>query len=309
VAQDTYGQIWNRLLLYAPGTPVPLVQQFIKNAYRRALDYHNWSELLKDGELTLPDLYNTGTVAVTNGSTGVTGSGTTFTTAMTGRQIRVLDSDGGPYYTVTYVSGTSLTLDRAYQGVTDASSTFEIGQFYIELPSDLTALDDIRDVDANWRLRRQFHQQNYIDFIDPKRENEGSPTLYVAAPPRVASGVAFPRFEFYPRIPAGTHLVYRYYGDSELSSNSSYPVTMIKPEAITFGALSELAMWPGLPDRPNPYFNMDIHKEYDKMFMDALQDSELADLERSQRMLIYPDGDGFPNDANFIQSHGLVPRD
>lgn len=308
MAQDTYQQVWNRLLLYAPGIPVPLAQQFIKNAYRRALDYHQWSELLKDAEQVLPTEYSTGTVAVTNGSTALTGSGTTFTSAMTGRQIRILDSDGGPYYTVTYVGATSLTLDRAYQGATDASSTYELGQYYIEMPSDFDALDDIRDVDSNWRLRRQFHQQNYIDFIDPKRENTGDPTLYVAAPPRVLNGVSFHRLEFYPRIPAGTHLVYRYYADSELSSNSTYLVTMIKPEAIIFAALSELSMWPGTQERPNLYFNMEIHREYDKMFEDAIHDSEMADLERSQRLLIYPDGEGFPADANYYQAHGLVPR-
>jgi hypothetical protein len=306
VAQDTYGQIWNRFLLYAPGTPVPLAQQFIKNAYNRALNYHQWSELLKDGETVLPASYSTGTVDVTNGSATVDGNGTTFTSDMTGRQIRI---DGnGIYYTVTFADTDELTLDRVYQGATATAVEYSIGQYYVEFPADLDTLDDIRDVEQNWRLRRSFHQQNYIDFIDATRRNEGTPTFYVSAPPRIASGVSYPRYEFYPRIPGGTHLLYRYFADSVLSANSDTIVTMIQPEAIIFGALSELAMWPGLSERPNPYFNMDTHREYDKMFQDILHESEMNDLERAQRMLIYQDGDGYPNDANFFQAHGIVPR-
>jgi hypothetical protein len=308
MAQETFGQIWNKVLLYAPGTPVALVQQFVRNAYNRVLGAHMWSELFQDGEKVIATEYSTGTVAVTNGSASITGSGTTWTSAMTGRQIKFDDADGQPYYTFTYVSATSGTLDRSYQGATDTSTTYSIGEYYVEFPSDLVALDDIRDIDANWRLRRQFHQQNYLDFVDPKRSNEGSPVLYVAAPPKVSSGISTPRFEFWPRIPEGTHIVYRYVKDSTLSANTDYPLVTIRPEALIYGALADLCLWPGSKEDPNQYFNLELHKKYSDMADDAIHDSEMDDLERSQRMLTYDDNQvGYPSDASFIQAHGLAP--
>jgi hypothetical protein len=308
VAQDTFGQLWQKLLLYAPGLPPALAQTFIRNAYRRVLDTHYWSELYTDWEKVTPDVYSDGTIAVTNGNTTVTGTLTTFTSAMTGRQLIVDDGGGQPYYTITYVSATSLTLDRAYQGATDSSSTYSIAEYYVEFPANLAVLDDIRDLNQNWRLRRQFHQSNYLDMIDAERSNTGSPVLYVAAPPRVANGVTYPRYEFWPKIEAGTHLVGKYIKTSELTSNSSYPISIVKPEAILYGALADLCLWPVMADRPNPFHNLELHDKYVKMFEDAVHDSEMADLDISQRMITYPEQDGgYPADANFLQAHGLAP--
>lgn len=308
MAQQTFAQLWQKLLLYAPGLPPALAQTFIRNSYNRIVAMHYWSELFEDWEKVIATEYSTGTVAVTNGSASITGSGTTWTSAMTGRQIIIDDAGGQPYYTFTYVGATSGTLDRAYEGATDSSSTYSIGEYYVEFPSDLAVLDDVRDIDNNWRLRRQFHQQNYLDLVDAKRENEGSPVLYVAAPPRVSSGVSYPRYEFWPRIPAGTHIVARYVKTSELSSNSAYPITVLLPEAIIYGALVDLCLVPVLGDKPNPYFNLELHAKYVKMFDDAVHDSEMSDLDLAQRMITYDDGSSYPPaDASFLQSHGLGP--
>lgn len=306
MAQDTFGQIWNRVLLYAPGTPVPLVQQFVKNAYQRAIDMHYWSELVKESQYTVKDEYSTGTVALTQGSATATISGG----AWTGLENRTVRFNSIPdTYTITAVSGTSdeiATLDRVYAGETDAAATFLVADFYIEFPEDLNTLDDIRDYDNNWRLRRQYHQQPYLDVVDAERSVTGSPTLYVAALPRITAGVSYPRYEFWPRPAAGSQLVYRYYGNSDLAANTSRIITMLKPEAVVFGALSELALWPGSPEQPNPFFSIDIHKQYVKLFEDAVHDSEMADLDRAQRMLMHDENNfGVPLDANWLQSHGI----
>ncbi len=306
MAQDTFGQIWNRVLLYAPGTPVPLVQQFVKNAYQRAMDMHYWSELVKESQYTVKAEYSTGTVALTKGSA----TATITTGAWTGLENRTVRfSDLPDTYTITAVSGTSdeiATLDRVYAGETSLAATFLVADFYIEFPSDLNTLDDIRDYDNNWRLRRQFHQQPYLDVIDAERSQTGDPVLYVAAPPRISAGVSYPRYEFWPRPSAGTQLVYRYYATSSLSANTSYIITMLKPEAVVYGALAELALWPGTAEQPNAFFSIDIHKQYVKLFEDSVHDSEMADLDRAQRMLMYDENNfGIPLDANWLQSHGI----
>lgn len=309
MAQLTFSQVWNRVLLYAPGTPLFIVQDAVRNAYNRCLQQHQYSELLTDGEKTVREEYETGTVSLTNGSTAVTGTATVWTAAMTGMQMRIGDNDNVPFYTFTFLTSTTGTLDREYEGPTDTSATYALQDLYLEFPSDLYTLDDIRDATRNWRLRRQYSQQNYIDFVDPKRQMSGTPWLYVAAPARTVNGVSYPRFEFWPRVPGSTHLVYRYYPKAELASNSDYLITMIKPEAVVYGALADISLWPGTAERPNPLHNMDTHKRYYELADQEMHYSEMADTERSQRMILYDDGGmGYPNDAAFAQAHGLIPN-
>lgn len=85
--------------------------------------------------------YTTGTVALTNGSATVTGSGTTFTRAMVGRYFRNEDADGdGLWYKISaFVSATEITLENFYQGTTDSSNTYQIAEAF-GLPEDLHML-------------------------------------------------------------------------------------------------------------------------------------------------------------------------
>lgn len=306
MAQDTFGQIWNRLLLYAPGLPIPLAQQFVKNAYQKALDMHYWSELTKESQLVVGAEYSTGTVALTHGSADATITDGAWT-GLEGRTVRFADIPDT--YTILTVSGISdeiATLDRVYAGPDAAAATFLVADFYVEFPTDLNTLDEVRDMNQNWRLTRQIHQQPYLDLVDAERSTTGTPNTYVAAPPRVVAGVAYPRYEFWPRPSAGTILVYRYYANSDLTNNASYLIPILKPEAVVYGALAELALWPGSQEKPNPFFSIDIHKQYAKLFEDAVHDSEMADLDRSQRLLVYDDvNQGIPLDANWLQSHGI----
>lgn len=88
-------------------------------------------------KIRIPDLteadYTTGTVAVTNGSTTVTGTGTTFTAAMVGRWIRVTAPTGdGEWYEIGgYTSSTVLTLLNSYAGTTASGASYIIGQMPI----------------------------------------------------------------------------------------------------------------------------------------------------------------------------------
>lgn len=81
--------------------------------------------------------YTTGNVSVaTLASTGITGSGTTWTSPMVGRYLQITQtntsgaSGDGQWYLISAVgSATSITLTDAYQGVTISSNTtYTIGQ-------------------------------------------------------------------------------------------------------------------------------------------------------------------------------------
>lgn len=87
-------------------------------------------------ELTADD-YTTGTITtLANGGVAVTGSGTTFTSAMAGRYLKV-NSDGGWYKIASFGTTTTLTLSKKYQGIAIAagSETYVIGQMPNTPPS------------------------------------------------------------------------------------------------------------------------------------------------------------------------------
>lgn len=105
-------------------------------------------------ELTAAD-YTTGTITtIANGATALTASGTTFTTAMAGRYIYL--PDGNWYKIASYGSATTLTLDKAYEGISIAagSSTFTIGQ----LPRLPSPTQHIPALYAVWQYYRGFKQ-------------------------------------------------------------------------------------------------------------------------------------------------------
>lgn len=85
--------------------------------------------------------YSTGTITtLANGGVAVTGSGTTFTSAMVGRYFKI-DSDGAWYKILSYSSATSITLASKYQGVSISagSEAYTIGEMP-NLPPDMHEL-------------------------------------------------------------------------------------------------------------------------------------------------------------------------
>lgn len=102
--------------------PVP------QGAYLITLNYN-----LRDRDLTTED-YTTGTVTVTNDSPTVTGSGTTFTSAMVGRWLQIRN-DGYWYRISGFVSSTEITLETAYEGGSGSSLNYRIGETP-ELPEE-----------------------------------------------------------------------------------------------------------------------------------------------------------------------------
>jgi hypothetical protein len=74
--------------------------------------------------------YTTGTITVTNGSADVVGLATVFTAAMVGRSLKITDPDGdGMWYKIeSYTSGTEITLENTYAGITAGGQAYTIGE-------------------------------------------------------------------------------------------------------------------------------------------------------------------------------------
>jgi hypothetical protein len=306
MARETFGTIWNRVLLHAPNLPPPLAREFTRVAYNDIIDSHYWSELREDAEFLISDAYTTGTIALTNGSTTVTGTGTAFTSANSNNRQLLVDGIA-PYYTVTYSSGTELTLDRAFAGADDASATLVIGDFYSEFPTDLRYIEKIRDQQNGWYLATEWFTQEYLDRVDAKRNSTGTPTMAVYAEPRDpgSGGALIPRYELWPRSTSERLYQYRYVKNAELTANSSRILNALKAETVIYGALKMAATYPGTVDTPNNLFGQDKYQTYSEIYERLLHNDTMNDIDLHQTMVSIADDvpRRFPFDAKYLQEH------
>lgn len=136
----SWGEIREELIERAPGLSLDQANRYIRRAYREILDLRDWSGLHQDGILQTVAAYEAGTIAVTQGSTAIVGTGTAFTAEMTGRRLYVHGSDG-EVYTFTYVGPTAATLDRPYESAVNSEAGFIIFQSRYSLPAQVKLVE------------------------------------------------------------------------------------------------------------------------------------------------------------------------
>ena len=117
--------------------------------------------------------YATGTVALTQGSKTVTGTGTTFVAAHASRKLVI---NNHSYKIATYNSGTSLTLDKEFEEPTVSGASYTIVQDVFELPGwlDPKTITEFRSAQVSKdvlessqiKLNRQYPGRSAVS--DPK---------------------------------------------------------------------------------------------------------------------------------------------
>lgn len=121
----------------------------VRQRYRRRFNqyyqfdmanYFEWDFLRREGTASLVGIYDTGTVDINVGATTVTGTGTTFTSAMVGRKIKFDDND--EIYTIdAFNSATSIDITPAlYGGSNIDDGSFQIYQDVYALADDYGAM-------------------------------------------------------------------------------------------------------------------------------------------------------------------------
>ena len=108
---------------------------YIQTTYQSILADRQWSGLRGSFYLTLSLGYSEGSIAVTNGSTAITGTGTAWSAAWTQRAIQIAGLQKA--YNITFLTATTATLDRPYEDDTDTGVTYQIFQQNYALPSDV----------------------------------------------------------------------------------------------------------------------------------------------------------------------------
>lgn len=104
------------------------------------------------------DVYATGTVTFTNADATITGSGTTFTSAMVGRYI-YCSNDGFWYRIITYTSATSIEIERNWAGTTTAGLTTNIREIFA-LPEEMQILPVYFALAHYFAIKKDKDQEN-----------------------------------------------------------------------------------------------------------------------------------------------------
>lgn len=305
-SDSNFEGLWKGLLVYAPELPTPLAQKFVNKAYSRILNQAILPNTFRESAFVVPAQYATGTLAVTNGSTNVVGTGTTWTSDMVGRQLIV--NNRGPFLDISTVnSATSITTVQPFIG-TDFSGAYTIALVYIPMPSDFMSFRSVVDVVNNWKVWTDFTQEQ-IDVLDARRIVSGTPWLMAVCRPSAPGTVnELVRYELWPRRTGGQTYPFKYIPKLALmSAPSDRPVFPVRGDIILEGALAECAIWPGTKDAPNPYYDIQLHRTHEARFWKGLYDLEREVQMTAQSWISYGDTSlpYAPLDAAYLQAHGI----
>lgn len=303
MAQATLREMAREVQQYSGGVlPILLAERFIRDRYRKACEKSLWSFKIGRGQLFTENIYNTGTVTLTKGDATVTGSGTTFTSGMVGRQFR----SGGFVYTIDdYTSPTSIELDRDWQYTTQSGSLYDIVTSYLSpSESDFHAFVSIIDPARGWRLRTGYTVMD-LDIVDPRRAASSTPVLLAGMPYNGSTE----QYELWPNPTSNYQYPYIYEKRiADLSAASDTPFKIIRSDILVKGALADLARWPGTPQEKNPfydpYFNQWKSRENDF-------DTELDRVMVEDQNILLTDYNHYsalpyaPLDAKFFQNHAF----
>lgn len=311
MALSTFESLSRGVLLRCPTASLFLARQWVSFAFRQIQEKRAWSWLVKEGQFLFPAIYDTGSVAVTNASTTVTGTGTVWTAGMVTRQFRT--SAGNPIYTIVAVDAgaQTLTLDQAWGGADATLQGYQIWRAYVTVPSDFYSFLVVIDTLRAYKLGTDIGQDE-LDAMDPQRSSSGQPwglsyhdtSDLTATPP-------LQRYEVWPYIQQQYVLTYLYvkrHDDLE-DSGASLPRT-IPGNIVLEGAMAECARWPGpSTERKNPYFNLGLADRTERQFQINVAELMRQDEEIMMQNVRYQDmmGMGFAPASAWWQSHQPAP--
>jgi len=143
------------------------------------LEKADHKRFVKKAYVDIEDSYNTGSVAVNDGGTAVTGTGTTWVVTWTNKKM-IFEDEGFPYEVASVDDTDTITLTRAYNGAGDnlSGGTYKIFQDEYTIYDEATgiALSDFKKieqvVDKNGVIANEFDMHRTESGYYLKREGD-----------------------------------------------------------------------------------------------------------------------------------------
>ena len=282
----------NNILRFSPGLNLDLIKSTIQDSYRQ-LCVRDWNRLKLQRQIYTVAPYSTGKVSVA--TTGiVTGVGTTFTSDMVGRFMRV--SYGDSFFEIqTYSSGTSITLKDWTGAVIVAGTAYSIFKTIYIMDTTFKLIWDVI-----YQIPLKKKSQSYFNKIDPGRTSTSSSPIAWALAGLTSAGVV--QIEVYP-VPSQL-VPLRVYGKMGFSTLADSDLAKLPEDLIEAHALLTCYR---LKDLKEPGQGWEEKIKLQAEFYGAM----LADYEEEDYQLgEHPDRvkdvmgeSAFPGDDNFALSH------
>ena len=169
-----------------------------------------------------------GTVAVTNGSTSITGTSTAFASTDK-RSFIQINGTGNAWYEVTNVSSQVLTIAVPFLSANNAAANYTLRQFYYDLPSTCFRVHDARISSTTIKLNPSGIWT--IDQSQPDINTTGTATNYFTFrtdPDLSASAAKQIQIGFYPTMITADNIEVRYVATPvDLSADTDIPLLPI----------------------------------------------------------------------------------
>lgn len=274
---DDFGTAWRTVRLYVPAAPTFLVREWVNTAWKALARSRHWGFLYGELRLTIAAARALASVVVVNGSTTVTSAGL-FLPADAGRQFR---GSTFPVYTVqTFTNVNAIELDTPYGEDSSAAAAVTIYDGYFTAPADFESFRLIADP-YNQRRLAFWISADQLNILDPTRQaSDSGPRLLAQRPPSTYTAtLGRPQYEYWPR-PTAARSYPAFYNKlgARIDDTTVFSGVLAEgAEVIVNGALAQAALWPGTPDKPNPYFNAALAQAKQAAFLDGIQHLALRD--------------------------------
>jgi hypothetical protein len=240
--QMNFRRMIGRVLEYNPDAPPGLVKGWIQDAYRRVVDARTWSGLLVRGQVSVPNVYSTGSVVVTSGSQTVTGTGTAFTASMVGATFRIGFSY--PSYRIVSVDevAQTLLLDLPWGEASLANQSFQIFVNFVTLGYNVKRVLAMVNQKQGKRLILGMPQE-VINARDAWRTQAGWTTMLIGMAP-TADGQ--PQYELWPAPTFQQSFPFlAFVQPPDLDKDDSFPAMFIRADVIISYAIADALLFAG----------------------------------------------------------------
>ena len=260
-------------------------------SYRSIIESWDWSARKAETLVTTVAPYSTGTITATQASTTVTGSSTVWTSAMTGRKIRIDDED--VFYTFTYVSATSGTLDKAWAVATTSAASYEIFEYVYDVDSTAGEVGQVLMPNEGHPFAER--SLDWVTARDPARRGVGTPLVWV---PHGLDSSGNYQIEFWPRYDTASIIRIPYYKRVDDIASSTKPIIQsdVIEELTLHYAFRMLAIKYGNNGSIN--YGQEADKSYGR-YNELLEDGHRVDLGRHALPRAVQDYAGYTSDYDF----------
>lgn len=163
-----------------------LLREFFISRYQLLLARHPWSFLQTWYTIRLVPQYSTGTISLTQASAAVTGSGTSWTSALAFHHL--LAASEVPIKVLSVASPTSLTIETAWGQSDQTNIAYKIRQLHLG-----SGGPEVGSLVAVWWKDRRLVEKTltFLDSLDPSRVDTGNPVYYSTRGYDAGNGILF----------------------------------------------------------------------------------------------------------------------